>query len=586
MRKPRLIRSGQRLRLAALALLRISSNSLDVIAVALLAVVVGYLAELSSSGNSLAIYDVPVLGRLELSSRDHLLIALTTVIIFLIKSFLGILGTWLSTRFFAELEIGWSVEIANNSFADSFAVESVSQFQNNVLNSTLALAMLFNSRLTIVTEAFLIIPMTLLFVVVDPILTTGALLYLLLLVTVINKFSLSRVKKYGKKNLYGLGEALKVSRDFFNVQREIAVSGEINRWLERLSSARRHAANSQASKAFIASLPRFVLEMGLVLAGAFFFAYISITSDIVSEASKIAIFTLGGFRILSAILPLQAAWISIVDAGVKSELAVNAVLESRQVREATTHKASKNSKLAVEIANVRLLAPGSQELILEVKELAIANGEDVAVFGPSGGGKTSLLELIAGLRSPSEGVVYRYGIPPRLSNKSESTNVRYVPQRPHLIHASLAENISLQDLEETDLSRCSQLLRELGLSKFSSQEILTSRILPDKATFSGGEIQRIGIARATYSPPKLLLLDEATSALDNDLEKEILEYLGTLEGLTKITVAHRLSTLSSAGKIIFVNEGRIVVGNSFDELCQVDRDARRLASHWFGSDGK
>ena len=142
-----------------------------------------------------------------------------------------------------------------------------------------------------------------------------------------------------------------------------------------------------------------------------------------------------------------------------------------------------------------------------------------------------------------------------------------VPQRPHLVSGTLSENVSLVSIEKTDLEKVASCLSVAGLASFSSEDKLAMHIQPDSGQLSGGEIQRLGLARALYRNPGILFLDEATSALDAETESEINQVLDVLKGqMTIVLIAHRLSTVKNADKIIYMNKGVIVAEGTFKEL--------------------
>jgi ATP-binding cassette, subfamily B, bacterial PglK len=136
------------------------------------------------------------------------------------------------------------------------------------------------------------------------------------------------------------------------------------------------------------------------------------------------------------------------------------------------------------------------------------------------------------------------------------------------VTGSLVENVSLVDDTSSDRSKVEQSLNRAGLSKFTSQPNWWElQIKPDSGQLSGGEIQRLGLARALYRDPKILFLDEATSALDAETEAEITKVLQELKKeMTVVLIAHRLSTVMGADKIIYLDSGRIVAEGTFQEL--------------------
>jgi ATP-binding cassette subfamily C protein len=143
-----------------------------------------------------------------------------------------------------------------------------------------------------------------------------------------------------------------------------------------------------------------------------------------------------------------------------------------------------------------------------------------------------------------------------------------VPQRPHLVTGSLSQNVSLLPDDQTDRDWAASCLQSAGLGHFVNAEAgLDLEIQPDAGQLSGGEIQRLGLARALYRKPKILFLDEATSALDAETESKIAQMLDSLRGeLTIVLIAHRLSTVLNSDKIVYLKEGEVVAEGTFAEL--------------------
>jgi ABC-type multidrug transport system fused ATPase/permease subunit len=191
----------------------------------------------------------------------------------------------------------------------------------------------------------------------------------------------------------------------------------------------------------------------------------------------------------------------------------------------------------------------------------------VAIVGPSGAGKTTCFEIATGFRLPNSGKALIDGQDPRLLLEYGQGAIGIVPQRPHLISGNLAENVSLASTAQTDLTKAAECLKLAGLHAYANPGALEMTVEPDAGQLSGGEIQRLGIARALYRDPGILFLDEATSALDAETEAQISKVLDSLRGkMTVVLIAHRLSTVMNSDKIIYLDKGRVVAEGSFTEL--------------------
>jgi ATP-binding cassette subfamily B protein len=208
---------------------------------------------------------------------------------------------------------------------------------------------------------------------------------------------------------------------------------------------------------------------------------------------------------------------------------------------------------------------------LDGVDLVVAPGTKTAIVGETGSGKTTLGYLVARLYDVTGGRVAIDGVDVRdLSFQSLARTVGLVSQETYLFHASIAENLRFARPEASD----DELVRAARAARI--HELISS--LPDGYDtvvgergyrFSGGEKQRIAIARTILRNPPVLVLDEATSALDSETERAVQEALDQLaEGRTTIAIAHRLSTVRDADEIVVLDGGRIVERGRHDELLE------------------
>jgi ATP-binding cassette subfamily B protein len=220
--------------------------------------------------------------------------------------------------------------------------------------------------------------------------------------------------------------------------------------------------------------------------------------------------------------------------------------------------------------------------VLDGLSLSVAAGETVALVGASGAGKSTTISLVPRLYDVSAGAIRIDGIDVRdLTLDTLRTSIGVVSQDPHLFHESIGDNLRYADPGATD--------EELIAAAKAARIHETIALLPDGyATvvgergyrLSGGEKQRLAIARLLLKDPAIMILDEATSHLDNDNEAQIQEALEhALRGRTALVIAHRLSTIRSADRIAFLEAGRIVELGSHDELLAANgRYAQQLAA--------
>ncbi|MDD3769307.1 MAG: ABC transporter transmembrane domain-containing protein [Sulfuricurvum sp.] len=211
--------------------------------------------------------------------------------------------------------------------------------------------------------------------------------------------------------------------------------------------------------------------------------------------------------------------------------------------------------------------------------LDVRSGENIALVGQSGGGKSSLVNLLLRFYDPDEGNVYLNGRNLRdYTQHSLRSQIASVSQRVYIFQDTLAANVAYGS--EIDETRVREALRTADALEFAESlpEGIHTMMMEFGSNLSGGQRQRIAIARAVYKHASLLILDEATSALDNESEKRIQKALAnyTKDKIT-ITIAHRLSTVEDADAILYFEEGRIIARGTHAELLESSENYRRLA---------
>jgi ATP-binding cassette subfamily C protein len=289
----------------------------------------------------------------------------------------------------------------------------------------------------------------------------------------------------------------------------------------------------------------------------------------------LGIFLVGGVRLLSAFLPIQRAAIDLRSLKSQAVAAQDFLGSLEQVHRnpvSASYRMARNSGLGVSIQDVSFSYPDSPEKtgVLKSISMEIEEGSFVALVGPSGSGKSTLVDIILSLHSPTSGQVFLDKLSPENYIALNPGAVGYVPQRPGIVSGTIRDNIALGvPSPDTDVDRVWEVLEQAGMADFVSSlpDGIDTSMGKDMDDFSGGQLQRIGLARALYSDPSLLVLDEATSGLDAETELEISDSLSTRRaGTTVLAVAHRLSTVQNADKIYVLDGGSQVASGSFGDL--------------------
>jgi ABC-type multidrug transport system fused ATPase/permease subunit len=238
--------------------------------------------------------------------------------------------------------------------------------------------------------------------------------------------------------------------------------------------------------------------------------------------------------------------------------------EIDKVRQASTFKGTAS------IVNLDFSYSSDDNFVLKNINLDVQEGEMLAIVGPSAAGKSTLVDLLLGIYSSTSGSIKLSGVAPKVAIKAWPGAIAYVPQNVSLITGTISENIALGfSHDEIDIDRVRECLEIAQLTEYVSTlpNGIEMQVGESALQMSGGQLQRLGIARAIYTKPQLLVLDEATSSLDGKTELDVSEAIFLLRGeITIILIAHRLSTVIKADRIAYLNDGRILSVGNFEQL--------------------
>jgi len=258
-----------------------------------------------------------------------------------------------------------------------------------------------------------------------------------------------------------------------------------------------------------------------------------------------------------------------IGSGIDAINSVSEIMNISDVEKYIGKKEIKNFEGSISFKNVTYCYPTGDNVVIDDLSLDVKQGECIAVVGSSGSGKTTLMNMIIGFLKPSKGHIYVDGEDIDNINLEEYRHhISVVPQNSILFSGTVKDNITygLEKYSEEDLNKVIEMsnLQEV-LDKLDNG--INTNIGEHGDKLSGGQKQRVTIARALIRNPKILIFDEATSALDNISEFHVQKAIqSSIIGRTTFIVAHRLSTIRNADRILVMEKGKIVESGSFDEL--------------------
>ena len=365
--------------------------------------------------------------------------------------------------------------------------------------------------------------------------------------------------------------------EVLNAYREIVVRNRRAYYALELGKIRRKLAEVEAERNFMPNISKYVIEITVVLGSLMIAALQFYINDASHAIAVLSVFTAASTRIAPAVLRLQQGAVT-VKSNIGAASPTLALIEEfanleDEILEVNKLKFS-HPEFSGEItlSEVTFTYPSKQHPAIDSVSLNIKPGEVVAFVGPSGAGKTTIIDLLLGVLEPDTGTATIQGIRPLDALQTWPGAIGYVPQDVMISNSTIRDNVSLgygRD-EFTD----ENVWRALELAQLSAfvrnlPEQLNTRVGDRGAQLSGGQRQRLGIARAMFTCPKLLVLDEATSALDGSTEADITDAVHGLKGgVTIVLIAHRLSTVKECDRIFYLSNGRLEKSGNFNEVRQ------------------
>ena len=402
-------------------------------------------------------------------------------------------------------------------------------------------------------------------VVTDPIITLGVALAMMLMVLLFMKKLKRTLARFGDERRKYNANIIQCMQQAFGGIKEIKIANRESYFEEEFRKQNGLYTYVIKQNAFLSSIPKPVME-ALCIAGLMITIAVRINmteSDPTHFVGVLAVFAAAAFYLLPSANKMSEYLASIIHNGVVIHKIGEEYTKIRDL-EIDLSEERDYPAMALEreirVNDMTFTYPEMEEPVLSHVNVTIPKNSSVAFIGPSGAGKTTMVDLILGVLKPQEGQITLDGVDISTSYRGWHDKIGYIPQTIYMLDDTIRNNIAFGKKEGINDEDVWAALRQAQLDEFveSLEEGLDTVIGEAGVRLSGGQRQRIGIARALYRKPEVLVLDEATSALDTETEAAVMQAIDSLQGkMTMLIIAHRLSTIKNCNIVYKVENGSV-----------------------------
>ena len=589
----RILSQSDRRKILAVIVLQVFSGFLDLIAVAIIGVV-GALAvsgvQSKTPGNRVgAVLDTLHLSDLSFQNQVAFL-GCAAALILICRTGFSIYFTRRTLFFLSRRGASISTTLVKKLMNQPLSKIQERSSQDTLYSltsgvSTITLGVL-GSVVMIVADTSLLIVIGVGLFYIDP----GIALATLVMFSLI-AFSIYRLMNV-KARLFGLESAelsIKSNErimEAVNSYRELFVRNRRSFYSEEISKDRYKAANLLAEIQFMPNVGKYVIETSVVLGALCISGFQFLFQDAVHAVATLSVFLAAGTRVAPAIMRIQQAAIqiksSLGSAGPTLDLIDSLQnTDSHFGSRTVTDFKYDGFDPTISIEHLKFSYSSSETPTIQDINLRIPSGTTISLVGASGAGKTTFVDLLLGILNPESGKVLISNLSPVEAISRWPGAIGYVPQDIAIALGTIRQNVALGfPPEEVDDALVWEALKIAKLDEFVTQlpEGLDTQVGERGVFISGGQRQRLGIARGMFTKPHLLVMDEATSALDGETEAGISDSILALrEHVTVVMIAHRLSTVRNSDVVAYLHEGKILSVGSFEEVRREVPDFDRQA---------
>lgn len=498
-----------------------------------------------------------------------IMVGVGTMLIYVLKNVFILYSSFFKTKFSAELTQDIAISVMDSHLHrpyEYFTVTNSAEILQGINGDAYSVEQVVMNIMQFIMEGLVVVIVGIYLFVVDPMMALGVAVFAGTCAIIIVIALKKRMSHMGVINREAATELNQISLHIANGIKDIYVMQKRDEFMNKFKKSENRYAKTRQQYLFAGAMPERLIEMvcivGIVIVVLIRYFYITDTADFIASLS---VFAVAAFRILPSISRMSGNLNGLIFLRPALDVAYNNIIEARAHTELIKCQISKVDELEnlefktkVEVKHIAWHYKNGKSNILNNCSLVIERGQSIGIIGESGTGKSTLSDILLGLYVPQKGTVTVDGYVISEIPKSWSRMIGYVPQTVFLMDDTVRANIAFGE-EKIDDTCVWNALERASLKKFieSLPDGLDTIVGEHGIKFSGGQRQRMAIARALYNQPDILILDEATSALDSETEAAVMEAIESLQGkMTMIIIAHRLSTIHNCNKIYEIVDGQ------------------------------